>query len=196
MVNVQFHRNIIVFMMSVIISAYSFSQESSFRKMFNDKSCRGSEVSLMFSGTGCGFYNQKNDADYNNYYKSKYGKTNFADFAFGSDLTISYRINKAISVDAGISLSILSANNGYNRNSVPVHIGTTVRFKELKRYMLYSSLDLGYSVISDDNNRYVIAPAFGLEFPRKYAGIFLELRGECYLNVFYVPMLAFGFKIF
>lgn len=181
-----------------VMSVSLFSQESTFRKMLADKSCRGSEVSLMFSGTGCGFYNQKKDNNYNSntYYQSIYAKTNFADFAFGGDLTISYRINKAISVDTGLSINLLSADNGYNWRSIPLHIGATVRFMELKRCMLYSSLDLGYSLVAEDNNRYVVVPAFGIEFPRRYAGLFLELRGECYLNVFYVPTLAFGFTIF
>lgn len=172
------------------------AQEATFRDMRRDTSTRGVEFSIKAIGSPGGDVNLVGGSDY-------------IRGAFGGEMTLGYRVNKAFT--AGIGFDCVYAWNkaDYDTPFTSLFAYMKVNFKEKPKFTPYVSLNLGFDVFSmladdmsdrgdiyvDDPCYYVIiTPAGGLDFPLKRGGTaFVEARFDYGVSYQYLPSLAVGY---
>ena len=183
---------VILFILPVSLMA----QEATFRDMRRDTSTRGVEFSIKAIGSPGGDANLVGGSDY-------------IRGAFGGEMTLGYRVNKAFT--AGIGFDCVYAWNkaDYDTPFTSLFAYMKVNFKEKPKFTPYVSLNLGFDVFSmladdmsdrgdiyvDDPCYYVIiTPAGGLDFPLKRGGTaFVEARFDYGVSYQYLPSVAVGY---
>lgn len=183
---------IISFLLPMTVAA----QDATFRDMRRDTSTRGVEFSIKAIGSPGGDANLVGGSDY-------------IRGAFGGEMTLGYRVNKAFT--AGIGFDCVYAWNkaDYDTGFTSAFVYMKVNFKEKPKFTPYVSLNFGGDVLSamanglsdrgdiyvDDPCYYlIITPAGGLDFPLKRGGTaFVEARFDYGVSYLYMPSLAVGY---
>ena len=148
------------------------AQDATFRDMRRDTSTRGVDFSVKLIGSPGGDVNLVGGSDY-------------IRGAFGGEMTLGYRVNKAFT--AGIGFDYVNAWNkaDYGTGFTSLFAYMKVNFKERPKFTPYISLNFGFDVFSmlaDDMSErgdiyvddpcyfFIITPAGGLDFPLNPGG--------------------------